>query len=269
MSHTDLCRNPFSLLRINTQKWNDWVNGYQQFENCQQRSPHCRPSLSRQQHTRALVPLGGTEDSCKSSYFNNVNILTRPRNCSSPTTEEPECSSPKYQLADVTVTLHNSPSPSHSGSRDKLLFLSQSLQVIAMATGQLLSTCPSVIPVLRSVRVYAPMGDVRGPKGHVYHTQTPFKLSLASADILLAKGWKMASAYSKNMARVWAQIRPGAKKLIYSTLCPAVITCQEVFLLDLKEQRRYFCLLIMAINRWLVSALVIFHHRHPNSWRFI
>lgn len=75
----------------------------------------------------------------------------------------------------------------------------------------------------------------------------------------------MASAYSKNMARVWAQVRTGAKRLIYYTLCPAVTTHKEVFLLDLKEQRRYFCLLMMAINRWLVSALVIFLLHDPNS----
>lgn len=68
------------------------------------------------------------------------------------------------------------------------------------------------------------------------------------------------------MTRVWAQVRTGAQRLIYYTLCPAVITHKEVFfLLDLKEQRRYFCLLITVINRWLVSALVIFHHRDPNS----
>lgn len=67
------------------------------------------------------------------------------------------------------------------------------------------------------------------------------------------------------MTRVWAQVRTGAQRLIYYTLCPAVITHKEVFLLDLKEQRRYFCLLITAINRWLVSTLVIFHHRDPNG----
>lgn len=105
------------------------------------------------------------------------------------------------------------------------------------------------------------------PRG-ISTTQTHFKLLLAFADILLAKGWKMASAYSKNMARVWAQVRTGPKG--WSTI-PCVLQSpltRKFFLLDLKEQRRYFCLLMMAINRWLVSALVIFLLRDPNSWRF-
>lgn len=82
---------------------------------------------------------------------------------------------------------------------------------------------------------------------------------VSSADILLAKpkvkGWEMASPYSKAVARVWAQVKIWGQKVNLLHPGPAVIAYKKVFLLDLKGQRRYFCLLITAINRWFLCCL--------------